>query len=91
VPEQRTPVTPAPFAATASEGMERAKETARKYLPNSVDFLAAAAFADDSPASLHSRIIAVKEIIAVAAVIPQGITASLPHRESGENGDAAGA
>jgi hypothetical protein len=73
--------------------MERAKETARKYLPNSVDFLAAAAFADDSPASLHSRMIAVKEIIAVAAVLPQGIPAfsSLPHRESGENGDATGA
>jgi hypothetical protein len=68
--------------------MENAKETARRYLPDAIDFLAAVAFVNDTPASLHTRVIAAKEIIAVAAVIPQGVPmiSSLSQREGGENG-----
>jgi hypothetical protein len=73
--------------------MKDAKEAARRYLPNAVNFLASAGFADDSPASLHSRIIAVKELIGLAAVTPQGIPGfpPFPQRENSEDGDAADA
>jgi hypothetical protein len=73
--------------------MENAKELARRYLPNAVELLAAVAFGDDNPASLHSRVIAAKEIITVAEILPQGISmfSHLSRRDSDNSRDAADA
>jgi hypothetical protein len=50
-PSEPIPAAPAPSAASAAEGMERARDMARKYLPDVVRLHAGVAFAPDSEAS----------------------------------------
>jgi hypothetical protein len=50
--------------------MEEAREMARRYMPNAVSFLASVAFAPDSEAPLHTRMLATKELVSIAG-IPQ--------------------
>jgi hypothetical protein len=76
-PPERTPRVPPPSAAYAADGMEGARELARRYLPDAVRFLAGIALAPDSEAPLHSRMLAAKELVAIAGAIPQA-TPSLP-------------
>ena len=81
---------PAPAAAHSHDGMEGARERARRYLPDAVDFLASIAFARDSEAALHTRMLAAKEIVSIAGVIPQATPAlpnvSPPQREAAGDG-----
>jgi len=65
------PKVPIPSSASAPDGVERARAKARRYLPDAVDFLAAIAFAADSEAALHTRMLAAKEIVPIAGAIPQ--------------------
>ena len=65
------PVIPVPSSASAPDGVESARAKARRYLPDAVDFLAAIAFAVDSEAALHTRMLAAKEIVSIAGAIPQ--------------------
>jgi hypothetical protein len=51
--------------------VERARAKARRYLPDAVDFLAAIAFAPDSEAALHTRMLAAKEVVSIAGGVPQ--------------------
>jgi len=51
--------------------MESARELARRYLPDTVRLLAGIALAPDSEAALHTRMMAAKDIVAIAGVIPQ--------------------
>jgi hypothetical protein len=71
--------------------VERARAKARRYLPDAVDFLAAIAFAADSEAALHTRMLAAKEVVSIAGAIPQA-TPSRPlppaDERSGDGRDA---
>jgi hypothetical protein len=53
-----------------------------------VDFLASLAFDPDSEAALHTRMLAAKEIVAIAGAIPQ-TTPALPNISSPQH-EAAG-
>jgi hypothetical protein len=53
--------------------MERGRLKARQFLPDAVDFLAAVGFSPDSEAALHTRVMAVKEIVSIAGAIPQAV------------------
>jgi hypothetical protein len=74
--------------------MEIARDMARRYLPDAVHFLAGLALAPDSEAPLHTRMMAAKEIISVAGVIPQAApeppapAPAPPRREDGREPDA---
>jgi hypothetical protein len=84
------PSIPQPSSASASEGMEIAQETARRYLLNSVHLWAAVAFAPDSEARLHTRVRCAQLLAAVAGAIPQAVPeAPRPHDEDGDGGDHA--
>jgi hypothetical protein len=48
--------------------MEVAREMARRYLPDAVSFLAGLAFAPDSEAPLHTKMLATKELVSIAGV-----------------------
>ena len=66
---------PTPPAASASDGIAETRELARRYLPDAVRLLAGIAFASDSEAALHTKMLAAKQIIEVAAVVPPTPTA----------------
>jgi hypothetical protein len=81
---QRVPSAPPPSSASASEGMEFARETARRYLLNTVLLWAAVAFAPDSEASLWTRVQCARLLAEVAGAIPQTVPeAPRPHDEDG--------
>ena len=80
---QRVPATPEPSSASAPEGMERARALARRYLPDAVHLLAGMAFGSDSEAALHTRMLAAKEIVAIAGAIPQATPAPPPYEAGG--------
>ena len=76
-PREPVPAAPLPSAASALEGMENTRALARRYLPDAVRLLAGIAFAPDSEAVLHTRMLCAKEIVAIAGVIPQATPAPL--------------
>ena len=51
--------------------MEVARAYARQYLPNAVRLFAGIAFGEDSEAAMHTRYLVVKELLAIAGMIPQ--------------------
>ena len=71
------PPPPSPSASRSGDGMETAREEARKYLPNVVKLLASIALSPHSEAALHTRMLAAKQLLDVAGAIPQA-TPSLP-------------
>ena len=86
--EHRVPLAPDPLSASPREGMERAREMARRYLPNDVLLWAGVAFAPDSEASLWVRVQCGRLLAEIAGAIPQAVPeAPLPHDE---NSDAGG-
>jgi hypothetical protein len=70
---QRVPSAPPPSSASASEGMELARETARRYLLNIVLLWAAVAFAPDSEASLWVKVQCARLLAEMAGAIPQAV------------------
>ena len=84
---QRVPSAPAPSSTSASEGMERARALARRYLPDAARLLAGIAFAPDSEAALHTRMLCAKEIVAIAGVIPQATPAAPPYEGAGDSSE----
>jgi hypothetical protein len=68
---EHLPRTPPPSTSNEKDGMEIAREKARRYLPDIVDMCAAIALAPDSEAKLHTRFLAGHEISTIAGVIPQ--------------------
>jgi hypothetical protein len=72
----RIPRLPPASAACASDGMEGARELARSYLIDAVRLLAAIALAPESEAALHTRMMAAKELVSIAGVIPQATPAA---------------
>ena len=79
-PREPVPAAPSPSAASAPEGMERARGLARRYLPNGVLLWAGVAFAPDSEASLWVKVQCVRLLAEVAGAIPQAVPeAPRPH------------
>jgi hypothetical protein len=81
---KRTPAAPAPAASCALEGMDSTRALARRYLPDAVRLLAGIAFASESEAALHTRMLAAKEIVAIAGAIPQATPTPPPYEEAGD-------
>ena len=74
---QRVPAAPAPSSTSAPDGMELARELARRYLPDTVRLLAGIALALDTEAGLHTRMMCARTLVEIAGVIPQ-TTPELP-------------
>ena len=85
---QRVPLAPDPSFTSAPDGMGRARELARCYLPDLVQLLAAIALAPGSEAALHTRMLSAKALVDIAGVIPQA-TPALPQPAAGDGGDHA--
>ena len=86
-PPESVPAAPAPSAASAADGMERTRALARRYLPDVVRLLAGIAFAPDSEAALHTKMLCAKEIVAIAGVIPQATPAPPPYEGAGDSSE----
>ena len=67
----RVPSVPTPWSSSPQDGMEVARAYARQYLPNAVRLFAGIAFGEDSEAAMHTRYLVVKELLAIAGMIPQ--------------------
>jgi len=68
---QRIPLVPAPSSASAQEGVADGRELAGRYWCDLVALNAAIAFGSPSEATLHTRVMAAKEIRELAAgVLP---------------------
>lgn len=67
------PQAPPPSAGTAADGMAEAQRRARQYLPDIVHVLAAIALSGDSECGLHTRMLACKELHALAFGMPQAM------------------
>ena len=90
IPTQRVPSAPKPSAASAADGMESTRALARRYLPDAVRLLAGIAFAPESEAALHTKMLCAKEIATLAGVIPQVAPAPpQPHDEHNDGGEAS--
>jgi hypothetical protein len=84
------PSVPAPSEAHAGDGMELARELARRYLPDTVRLLAGIALAPDTEAGLHTRMMCARSLVEIAGVIPQATpeppSQPLPlHERSGDD------
>lgn len=66
--------------------MESAREMARRYLPDTVRLLAGIALAQ-SEAALHTKMLAAKEIVAIAGAIPQATPAPPPYEGAGDSSE----
>ena len=88
---QHVPSAPAPSAASARDGMSSTRALARRYLPDSVLLFAGIAFAPDSEAALHTKMLCVKEIVAIAGVIPQATPAPPPYEGAGDSSEPVSA
>jgi hypothetical protein len=75
---ERVPRVPSPSTANAGDGMELAREEARRYLPDAVRLLAGIAFAPDSEAALHTRMLCAKQLVEIAGAIPQATPSPPP-------------
>ena len=86
-PPEHVPTAPSPSAASAAEGMENTRAMARCYLPDAARLLAGIAFASDSEAALHTRMLCAKEIVAIAGVIPQATPAPPPYEAASDSNE----
>ena len=84
---EHVPSAPAPSSASAVDGMESTRALARCYLLDAVRLLAGIAFAPNSEAALHTRMLCAKEIVAIAGVIPQATPAPLPYEGAGDSNE----
>jgi hypothetical protein len=72
------PNAPAPLAPSDRDGMELAREEARRYLPNLVRLFAGIELAPDSEAALHTRMMCGKSLMEISGVIPQATPSPPP-------------
>jgi hypothetical protein len=84
---QRVPLAPPPSSTAAPEGMENTRALARRYLPDAVRLLASIAFAPDSEAALHTRMLCAKEIVTIAGVIPQATPSPPPYETASDSSE----
>lgn len=72
------PEAPEPAAKDAASGMESARVTARRYLPDAVALWAGVAFSPDTEASPWTRVQCARLIAQLAGVIPQPLAEAPP-------------
>jgi hypothetical protein len=65
--------------------MTEARSLAKRYMSDAVRLLAGIAFAPDSEAPLHTRMLAAKQLIEVAGVVPPTPVAP-SHEGTGDGG-----
>jgi hypothetical protein len=70
---ERLPAVPLPSSSSASDGLERGRALARQYLPDVVSKLAAIGLSPDSEAALHTKVMAMKDILSIAGALPQAM------------------
>ena len=75
---ERVPSAPVPVAASSRDGMDLAREEARRYLPNLVRLFAGIALAPESEAALHTRMMCGKSLMEISGVIPQATPSPPP-------------
>jgi hypothetical protein len=81
---------PPPSASHGQDGIETARERARRYLPDLVDLFAAIALAPGD-ASPHTRFCAGREVAGIAGALPSPIpTLQEPAPERSGNGSESG-
>jgi len=78
------PRAPEPSAVSAAAGLAAARERARCYLPDLVDLMAGIALAPSAEASLHTRLLAGREVRELAFGLPPAVPEA-PH--SGDGGE----
>lgn len=78
------PTTPSPSSDSPSDGMTEARSLAKRYMSDAVRLLAGIAFAPDSEAPLHTRMLACKQLIEVAGIAPP--TPVAPSHDGSSNG-----
>jgi hypothetical protein len=87
---ERVPAAPEPSSPDAPAGIAAAQALARRYLIDNVRVLAGIAHSPDSEAKLQTRVTCIKEIDAIAGVIPQAVpTPPPPHDGDDGGGDLA--
>jgi hypothetical protein len=75
---------PSPSADSPSDGTTEARTLAKRYMVDAVQLLAGVAFSPDSEAALHTRVLAAKQIVEIAGVVPP--TPVAPSYEGAGNG-----
>lgn len=83
-----TPDAPSPAAKDGETGIEEARALARRYLPNTVMFLAAVALDPKSEAPLHSRILSAKTLVDLAGALPAATPVLPPNVGNGADSSA---
>lgn len=81
------PPAPRPSAASPRDGAERAKALAQRYLPDLVLLHAAIALGDHADASLHTRMMAGKELREIAMGVPPTVPPAPPPHDEGNGGE----
>ena len=79
--KQDIPAAPEPTTESTQEGLERARALGRRFLPDVVKLLAGVALSPESDAGLHTRVMAAKEIVAIAGGVPQPIPPPPPPQD----------
>ena len=86
-PSELVPAAPTPSAASAPEGMQQARQLARRFLPNGVLLWAGVAFGD-SEASLWVKVQCARLLAEVAGAIPQAVPeAPRPHEGADDSSE----
>jgi hypothetical protein len=81
------PSAPPPSAASAPEGVEKARVLARRFLPDAVNLLAAIALGGGESAA-HTKLLACKQLVEIAGLVPPAIPAPpQPQAEGGDSGE----
>ena len=81
------PKPPPPSAAFPQDGMERAKAIEQRYLPDLALMNAGIALGDHADASLHTRMMAGKELREIAMGVPPTVPLAPPPHSEGNSGE----
>ena len=81
------PDAPPPSAASAAEGVDQARVLARRFLPDAVNLLAAIALGGGEAAA-HTKLLACKQLVEIAGLVPPAIPAPPPPQPQSEVADS---
>jgi hypothetical protein len=85
-PEPREPAdAPTPSGTNPAEGMIRAQELARQFMPNNVLLWAGVAFSPDSSASLWTKVQCARMLALVAGAFPEATPAAPQPHDGGSD------
>ena len=82
------PHPPPPSAPSPRDGLERARAILHRYLPDLVHMNIGIALADHTDASLHTRMMASKEVREAVSGAPPSVPLAPPPRDETDGGGA---